>query len=501
MVKPYLLAIDQGTTSSRAMLFDRGGAVVGMAQREFEQLFPQPGWVEHDPREILGNVQSTVVEAMTRAQVSASEIAGIGITNQRETTVVWDRKTGQAIHNAIVWQSRQTADICEKLKADGYAELVRERTGLLIDAYFSGTKVKWILDHVPGARARAERGELLFGTIDSWLLWNLSEDRTHATDYSNASRTLMYDIHKRQWCPDLLRMLEVPAAMLPEVRSSSEVYAHTGAQTVFGHRVPISGMAGDQQAALFGHACFEPGMAKNTYGTGCFLLMNTGDKAVQSNNGLLTTIAWGIDGKVEYALEGSVFAAGSAIQWLRDGLRMLGKAGDSQAYAERAQSSEGVYFVPAFVGLGAPYWRSDVRGAMFGLTRGTNKEHFIRAVLESLAYQTRDVLMAMQADADLTLKALRVDGGAIANDFTAQFQADILDIAVERPTVKESTALGAAYLAGLAVGFWESREQIAQQRQVERTFVPEMGAERREKLYAGWKRAVEATMVFGVGED
>jgi glycerol kinase len=501
MDKPYLLAIDQGTTSSRAMLFDRSGAMVGKAQREFEQQFPQPGWVEHDPREILGSVQSTIVEAMTRAQVSASQIAGIGITNQRETTVVWDRSTGQAIHNAIVWQSRQTAGICEQLKADGYAELVRERTGLLIDAYFSGTKVKWILDKVPGARARAERGELLFGTIDTWLLWNLSEDRTHATDASNASRTLMYDIHKQQWCPDLLRMLDVPEAMLPEVRDNSTLFAHTSAQSVFGHRVPISGIAGDQQAALFGHACFDPGMAKNTYGTGCFLLMNTGEKAVQSNNGLLTTVAWRLDGKVEYALEGSVFAAGSAIQWLRDGLRMLGKASDTQAYAERAQSSDGVYFVPAFVGLGAPYWRSDVRGSMFGLTRGTTKEHFIRAVLESLAYQTRDVLSAMQADAGLVLKALRVDGGAIANDFTAQFQADIVDVAVERPAVMETTALGAAYLAGLGVGFWESRAQIAQQRQVERTFVPEMGAERREKLYAGWKRAVEATLVFGDGGD
>ncbi|HEY5971035.1 MAG TPA: glycerol kinase GlpK [Pseudoxanthomonas sp.] len=498
MEKKYILAIDQGTTSSRAILFDRAGSVVGMAQREFEQFFPQPGWVEHDPREILASVQSTMIEAMTKAQVGAAQIAGIGITNQRETTVVWDRNTGQAIHNAIVWQSRQTSGICDQLKADGYGELVRERTGLLIDAYFSGTKVKWILDHVSGARARGERGELLFGTIDSWLLWNLSEDRTHVTDYSNASRTLMYDIHKRQWCPDLLRMLDVPAAMLPEVRSSSEVYAHTGAQGQFGQRVPICGIAGDQQAALFGHACYEPGMAKNTYGTGCFLLMNTGEKAVRSSNGLLTTLAWGIDGKVEYALEGSIFAAGSAIQWLRDGLRMLGKASDTQAYAERAQSSDGVYFVPAFVGLGAPYWRSDVRGAMFGLTRGTNKEHFIRAVLESLAYQTRDVLTAMQADAGLELKALRADGGAIANDFTAQFQADILDIAVERPMVSETTALGAAYLAGLAVGFWDSREQIAQQRQVERTFTPWMPAEQREKLYAGWKRAVEATLAFSV---
>jgi glycerol kinase len=498
MEKRYILAIDQGTTSSRALLFDRAGAVVGMAQREFEQLFPQPGWVEHDPREILASVQSTIVEAMTKAQISAAQLAGIGITNQRETAVVWDRDSGQAIHNAIVWQSRQTTAICDRLKADGYADLVRERSGLLIDPYFSGTKVKWILDRVPGARARAERGELLFGTIDSWLLWNLSGDRTHVTDYSNAARTMMYDIHRRQWCPDLLRMLDVPEAMLPQVRSSSEIYAHTGAQSVFGRRVPIGGIAGDQQAALFGHACFEPGMAKNTYGTGCFLLMNTGKQAVALSNGLLTTIAWGIDGEVEYALEGSIFVAGSAVQWLRDGLRMLGKASDSQAYAERAQSSDGVYFVPAFVGLGAPYWRSDVRGAMFGLTRGTSKEHFIRAVLESLAYQTRDVLTAMQADAGLSLKALRADGGAIANDFTAQFQADLLDIAVERPMVKETTALGAAYLAGLATGFWESRQQIAQQRQVERTFAPQMPAEQRERLYAGWQRAVEATLAFSV---
>jgi glycerol kinase len=501
MEKTYLLAIDQGTTSSRALLFDRAGRVVGLAQREFPQVFPQPGWVEHDPREILASVQGTMIEAMTKAGITAAQIAGIGITNQRETTVVWDRRTGQPIHNAIVWQSRQTAAICDQLKADGYADLVRERTGLLIDAYFSGTKVKWILDHVPGARARAERGELLFGTIDTWLLWNLSEDRTHVTDVSNASRTLMYDIHARRWCPDLLRMLDVPAAMLPEVRSSSEVYAHTGAQGQFGRRVPIAGIAGDQQAALFGHACYEPGMAKNTYGTGCFLLMNTGANAVRSGNGLLTTIAWGIDGHVEYALEGSIFAAGSAIQWLRDGLRLFGHAGDTQTLAERVPSTDGVYFVPAFVGLGAPYWRSDVRGATFGLTRGTTKEHFVRAVLESLAYQTRDVLAAMQADAGIELKALRVDGGAIANDFIAQFQADLLDIAVERPKVSETTALGAAYLAGLAVGFWESREQIAQQRQVERTFLPQMAPAQREKLYAGWQRAVRATMAFSVENE
>lgn len=498
MEKSYILAIDQGTTSSRAILFDRHGSIVGVAQREFEQIFPRPGWVEHNPREILASVQTTAIEVLTKAQVSADQIAGIGITNQRETTVVWDKNTGQAIHNAIVWQSRQSAGICEQLKADGYEELVRERTGLLIDAYFSGTKVKWILDNVEGARERAERGELLFGTIDTWLIWNLSENHAHVTDYSNASRTLMYDIHKREWCPELLKMLDVPASMLPEVRSSSEVYAHTGSRHFFANSVPIAGVAGDQQAALFGQACFEQGMAKNTYGTGCFLLMNTGEKAVRSSNGLLTTIAWGVGGKVEYALEGSIFVAGSAIQWLRDGLRMLGKASDSQAYAERAPSTEGVYFVPAFVGLGAPYWRSDVRGAMFGLTRGTSKEHFIRAVLESLAYQTRDVLSAMQADAGIELKALRADGGAITNDFTAQFQSDILNVALERPRVSETTALGAAYLAGLAVGFWESQEQIAKQWQVDRSFKPQMTHEQRERLYAGWKRAIEATLAFSV---
>ena len=497
MDRPYILAIDQGTTSSRAMLFDRDGAVVGVAQREFGQLFPQPGWVEHDPREILASVRSTIVEVLTKTQISAAQIAGIGITNQRETTVVWDRATGQAIHNAIVWQSRQTVAICEQLKADGYEPLVRERTGLLIDAYFSGTKVKWILDRVDGARERAARGELLFGTIDSWLIWNLSEGKTHVTDISNASRTLLYDIHQRRWCPDLLRMLDVPAAMLPEVRSSSEIYAHTDTVQFFGQRIPIAGVAGDQQAALFGQACFEAGMAKNTYGTGCFLLMNTGTQAVRSEHGLLTTIAWDVDGKVEYALEGSIFVAGSAVQWLRDGLRMLDTAPDSQSYAERVASTDGVYCVPAFVGLGAPYWRSDVRGALFGLTRGTRKEHFVRAVLESLAYQTRDVLDAMQADAGLTLKALRADGGAITNDFLAQFQADILNVTLARPMVSETTALGAAYLAGLAVGFWESREQIARQWRVQREFEPHMEAARREALYAGWKRAVDAVLGFG----
>jgi len=496
--KQYILAIDQGTTSSRAILFDHAGGIAGTAQREFGQIFPQPGWVEHNPREILTSVLTTVTEVMNNTQVDARAIAGIGITNQRETTVVWDKASGQPIYNAIVWQSRQTREICDQLKAGGFDEMVRAKTGLLIDAYFSGTKVKWILDHVEGARERAERGELLFGTIDTWLIWNLTGGKAHVTDVTNASRTLMYDIHAKQWDDELLAMLDVPKAMLPEVRSSSEIYGSTLGQYFFGQEVPIAGVAGDQQAALFGQACFEPGMAKNTYGTGCFMLMNTGEKAVTSKNGLLTTIAWGIDGKVEYALEGSIFVAGSVIQWLRDGLRMLGKSSDSQEYAERAGDNGGVYVVPAFVGLGAPYWRSDVRGAVFGLSRGTSKEHFIRAAVESMAYQTRDVLAAMEADAGIRLKELRADGGAIANDFLAQFQSDILDVPVLRPKVAETTALGAAYLAGLAVGFWASREDIARQWVVEHRFEPTMPEERREALYAGWQQAAQATLGFRV---
>ncbi|MBU6248022.1 MAG: glycerol kinase GlpK [Xanthomonadaceae bacterium] len=496
MDKQYILAIDQGTTSSRAILFDRAGKIVGTAQREFSQIFPQPGWVEHNPREIMTSVYTTITELLNNLQVKATAIAGIGITNQRETTVVWDKATGQPIHNAIVWQSRQTRAICDELKAAGHDEMVRAKTGLLIDAYFSGTKVKWILDHVEGARERAQRGELLFGTIDSWVIWNLTGGKVHVTDVTNASRTLMYDIHTLDWDDELLAMLDVPRAMLPEVRSSSEVYGHTEGQYFYGHSVPIAGVAGDQQAALFGQACFAPGMAKNTYGTGCFLLMNTGEKAVASKNGLVTTIAWGVDNKVEYALEGSIFVAGSVVQWLRDGLRMLGKASDSQAYAERAVDNDGVYIVPAFVGLGAPYWRSDVRGAVFGLSRGTSKEHFIRAALESMAYQTRDVLAAMQMDAGIDLKELRADGGAIANDFLAQFQSDILGVPVLRPEVAETTALGAAYLAGLATGFWGSREEIARQWAVDRRFEPAMPDDRRTALYEGWQRAVEATMGF-----
>jgi glycerol kinase len=492
----YILAMDQGTTSSRAIVFDRSGSVVALAQREFEQHFPQPGWVEHDPLEILASVKATAIEALTRARIDAADLAAIGITNQRETTVVWERATGRPVHPAIVWQSRQSVPLCERLKADGAEPLVRERTGLVIDAYFSASKIRWILDHVDGARTRAERGELLFGTIDTWLIWNLSGHSVHVTDISNASRTLLYDIYRRRWCPDLLRLFDIPAAMLPEVRSSSGIHAHTDEHQSFARRIPISGVAGDQQAALFGQACFTPGMAKNTYGTGCFLLMNTGERPVQSTHGLLTTIAWDVGNRVEYALEGSVFVAGSAVQWLRDGLRMIDAAGDSGAMAESVASADGVYVVPAFVGLGAPHWRADARGAIFGLTRGTRREHLVRAVLESLAYQTRDVLDAMQRDAGLRLSGLRADGGAIGNDFLAQFQADILGVPLQRPAVRETTALGAAYLAGLAVGYWDSREQIARQWQVEREFAPRMPAARRDALLAGWQRAVTATLAF-----
>lgn len=501
MDKRHVLAIDQGTTSSRAMLFDHDGAIAGMAQREFEQVFPKPGWVEHKPREIVTSVLTTLTELISNTGVDIGAIAGIGITNQRETTVVWDKNTGEAVCNAIVWQSRHSAAICDELRQAGHQDFVRQRTGLLIDAYFSATKIKWILDNVAGVRERAQNGDLLFGTIDTFLVWHLTRGRVHITDVTNASRTLLYNIHENRWDTELLELFDIPAAMLPEVRSSSEVYGYTDSGYLFGHEVPICGIAGDQQAALFGQACFEPGMAKNTYGTGCFLLMNTGPQAMASHNGLLTTIAWSIDGQVEYALEGSVFVAGAVVQWLRDGLRMLGKTSDSESYADRAGSSDGVYLVPAFVGLGAPYWDSEVRGAMFGLTRGTSKEHLVRAALESMAYQTRDVLDAMQADADLQLTELRADGGAIDNNCLAQFQADILNVDLVRPTVSETTALGAAYLAGLAVGFWSSREEISRMWSVDRRFTPQMGVDQRDKLYAGWCRAVKATMSYRADAD
>jgi glycerol kinase len=495
-MEKYILSLDQGTTSSRAILFNKQGEIVHTSQKEFTQIFPKPGWVEHNANEIWGSILAVIAACLAEANVKPEQISGIGITNQRETAVVWDKETGQPIYNAIVWQSRQTAGICEKLKAEGHDQLFRDKTGLLIDAYFSGTKVKWILDNVEGAREKAEHGELLFGTIDTWLIWKLSGGKAHVTDYSNASRTLMYNIHELKWDEELLHILNVPSSMLPEVRPSSEVYSETVDYHFFGCNVPIAGVAGDQQAALFGQACYEKGMAKNTYGTGCFMLMNTGEQAVKSDHGLLTTIAWGINGKVEYALEGSIFVAGSAIQWLRDGLRMFNNATESEEYATSVASTDGVYVVPAFVGLGTPYWDSDVRGAVFGLTRGTTKEHFVRATLESLAYQTKDVLTSMEADSGISLKSLRVDGGAVANNFLMQFQSDVLNVPVERPEVKETTALGAAYLAGLAVGYWESQEEIATQWKKDKVFTPNMGEEDRDSLYSGWKKAVNAARAF-----
>ncbi|HDR8093103.1 TPA: glycerol kinase GlpK [Bacillus cereus] len=495
-MKKYILSLDQGTTSSRAILFNKKGEIVHSAQKEFTQHFPKPGWVEHNAQEIWGSILAVIATCLSEADVKPEQIAGIGITNQRETTVVWDKTTSKPIYNAIVWQSRQTAEICDELKEKGYSEMVREKTGLLIDAYFSGTKVKWILDNVEGAREKAENDDLLFGTIDSWLVWKLSGGKAHVTDYSNASRTLMFNIHDLQWDDELLEMLTVPKSMLPEVRPSSEIYGETIDYHFFGQNVPIAGVAGDQQAALFGQACFGEGMAKNTYGTGCFMLMNTGEKAVASEHGLLTTIAWGIDGKVNYALEGSIFVAGSAIQWLRDGMRMFKDASESEVYANRVESTDGVYVVPAFVGLGTPYWDSEVRGAMFGVTRGTTKEHFIRATLESLAYQTKDVLCAMEADSGIELKTLRVDGGAVKNNFLMKFQSDILDVPVERPVINETTALGAAYLAGLAVGYWKNQDEIKEQWHMDKRFEPTMEAKTSEELYAGWKKAIEATKAF-----
>lgn len=496
MTEKYILALDQGTTSSRAILFNKKGEIYHTAQQEFTQYFPKAGWVEHNADEIWSSILSVIAAVMSEKNITASQIEAIGITNQRETTVVWDKHTGNPVYNAIVWQSRQTAAICDELKENGYNELFRSKTGLLIDSYFSGTKVKWILDNVEGARERANSGDLLFGTIDTWLIWKLSGGKAHVTDYSNASRTLMYNIYDLQWDNELLEILDIPASMLPKVCQSSEIYTYTDTSQFFGIETPIAGVAGDQQAALFGQACFDSGMVKNTYGTGCFMLMNTGEKAVKSDNGLLTTIAWGADGKVEYALEGSIFVAGSAIQWLRDGLRMFRTSAESERYAERVKSTDGVYVVPAFVGLGTPYWDSDVKGAVFGLTRGTSKEHFVRATLESLAYQTKDVLGAMEADSGISLKTLRVDGGAVANNFLMQFQADLLNVPVERSTINETTALGAAYLAGLAVGFWKDKAEIAEHWRLDRTFKPAMEENERIKLYEGWQKAIRAAMVF-----
>ena len=489
----YILALDQGTTSSRAIVFDNDGIIVSVAQKEFTQIYPKAGWVEHDPMEIWGTQSGVAREALDKAGITADQIAAIGITNQRETTVVWDKTTGKPVYNAIVWQCRRTAPICDELKGKGLAESIRQKTGLVVDAYFSGTKVKWILDNVEGAREKAEKGDLIFGNIDTWLIWNLTGGKNHVTDYSNASRTMLFNINTLAWDEDILKELNIPASMLPEAKPSSCVYGYT-IKELFGAEIPIAGAAGDQQAALFGQACFNPGMAKNTYGTGCFMLMNTGEKLVGSNNGLLTTIAWGLDGKVEYALEGSIFVAGAAVQWLRDELKIIDNAAASEAMAAAVPDTNGVYVVPAFVGLGAPYWDMYARGAVLGLTRGANKNHLVRATLESITYQTRDVLEAMQEDSGIELKSLKVDGGAVANNFLMQFQSDILGVPVDRPVVTETTALGAAYLAGLAVGYWSDKEEIAKKWNVDKTFQPEMEEESRNKKYAGWKKAVERAL-------
>lgn len=488
----YILALDQGTTSSRAILFGREGNIVRIAQREFGQIFPKAGWVEHDPEEIWTSQLSCAREVLQLQGIGPEEIAAIGITNQRETTIVWDRVTGAPIHNAIVWQCRRTSDYCEKLKKEGFDKEIRRKTGLVTDAYFSGTKVNWLLEHVKGARGRASRSELAFGTVDSFLINRLTGLKVHVTDKSNASRTMLYDIRRQDWDENILKHLKVPASVLPSVKSSSEIYGETESK-LFGKPIPVAGDAGDQQAALFGQACFKPGMVKNTYGTGCFLLMNTGKRAIASKSRLLTTIAWDVGGVTEYALEGSVFIAGAAIQWLRDGLGLITNAVESAALAEAVPDNHGVYFVPAFVGLGAPYWDQDARGAIVGLTRSAGRAHIVRAALEAMAYQTRDVVESMQKDSGIKLRELRVDGGAARNDLLCQFQADILGVPVVRPLVTETTALGAAYLAGLAVGFWKNSSEIAGQWSVEKRFEPAMKKSERERLYEGWLNAVKRT--------
>lgn len=487
MDRKYVLALDQGTTSSRAILFDRNGNIVKISQKEFRQIYPNPGWIEHNPLEIWETQLNAAREVLKG--INKEEVACIGITNQRETTVLWDKNTGQPVYNAIVWQSRQTSEICDQLKKSGMEPYIKENTGLVVDAYFSGTKIKWILDNVPGVRERAENGEILFGTIDTWLVWKLTGGKAHITDYSNASRTMIYNIRELKWDEKILHELNIPANVLPEVRQSSEIYEST-VKDIFGVEIPISGIAGDQQSALFGQLCFQEGMMKNTYGTGCFMLMNTGEKIVKSNKGLITTIAWGVDNKVEYALEGSIFVAGAAIQWLRDEFKIIHDAADSEYFARKVDDSNGVYVVPAFTGLGAPHWDMYARGAIVGLTRGTNRNHIIRATLESIAYQTKDVIEAMIEDSGINLTALKVDGGATANNFLMQFQSDILDVNIERPEVTETTALGAAYLAGLAVGFWKSKGEISQYWSINRKFKPEMDEEKRNALYEGWKKAV-----------
>lgn len=495
----YVMALDQGTTSSRCILFDKKGTICSMAQKEFTQIYPKPGWVEHNPMEIWSSQLAVMTEAMAMVGAAPEDISGIGITNQRETTIVWDKNTGEPVYNAIVWQCRRTADQVNELIEKGYGELIKERTGLVADAYFSGTKISWILKHVPGAREKAENGELLFGTVDSWLIWNLTKGEVHVTDYTNASRTMIFDIHKLCWDKELLSLLAIPESMLPKVKPSSYIYGYTNS-FVTGGRIPIAGIAGDQQAALFGQCCFEKGQVKNTYGTGCFLLMNTGKEAICSKQGLLTTIAASTGDTVEYALEGSVFVAGAAIQWLRDGMRMIKSAAQTEEYASKAEDTTGVYVVPAFAGMGAPYWNPYARGTIVGITRGCEKEHFIRAALESIAYQTADVLKAMEADAGVSIGELKVDGGASANNFLMQFQADILGGKVFRPSCIETTALGAAYLAGLSTGYYASKEEICENWQLDREFAEQMPKEERSMLLKGWKRAVKCALVWAEEE-
>ena len=493
MSSQYILALDQGTTSSRSMIFDKQGNIISVAQKEFKQIFPQPGWVEHDADEIWSTQIGTMAEAVAKANIVMKQIAGIGITNQRETTVVWERSTGKPIYHAIVWQDRRTSAFCDELKAAGHAKKIQEKTGLIIDAYFSATKLKWILDNVSGARTKAANGELAFGTIDSWLVWKLTNGAVHITDVSNASRTMLMNIHTGEWDDELLQLFSIPKNILPEIKPSSEVYGVTG-NILPDSKIPIAGIAGDQQAALFGQQCTQPGMIKNTYGTGCFMLMNTGEKAITSNNNLLTTIAWKINNKTEYALEGSVFIAGAVVQWLRDELKIIRSSGEVEKLAQQVQDTGGVYIVPAFAGLGAPHWNQDARGSIFGLTRGSSNAHLARAALDSIAYQTYDVLKAMQADSGIHIKELRVDGGATVNNQLMQFQSDLLDCKVVRPKITETTALGAAYLAGLAVGYWENISDIQQQWQIDKTFSPSMNEERRNELLNGWQRAVKGSI-------
>ena len=501
MDRKYIMALDQGTTSSRAILFDKEGNIVGTSQKEFTQFYPKVGWVEHNPMEIWGSQSGVMREVLETNSIRPEEVCAIGITNQRETTIVWEKSTGKPVYNAIVWQCRRTSEICDELKEKGYEKLIKDKTGLILDAYFSATKIKWILDNVEGAREKAENGELLFGTVDTWLIWNLTRGKVHVTDYTNAARTMLYNIKELKWDDEILEILDIPKSMLPDVKPSSYVYGHTDEGMLSGAQIPIAGCAGDQQAALFGQTCFEEGSAKNTYGTGCFMLMNTGENIVESKHGLLTTIAWGVDGKVEYALEGSIFIGGASIQWLRDELRVLYDAKQSEFYANSVKDTNGVYVVPAFAGLGAPYWDMYARGAIMGLTRGANRAHLVRATLESIAYQVKDVLNAMQEDSGLKLKDLRVDGGASSNNFLMQFQSDILDVNIDRPKVVETTALGAAYLAGLAVEFYNNKDEIKKSWIIDREFIPNMSDDKRNLLYKGWKKAVSRSLLWAKEDE